>query len=37
VRCASRSSSMEYANAGQAIRNAVSRRTTDEATRTPIE
>src|ERR687891_1461807 len=37
VRRASRSSSIEYANAGQASRNAVSRRAIADAIRTPTE
>ena len=37
VRRASRSSSIEYANAGQARRNAVSRSAIAEAMRTPTE
>ncbi len=37
VRRASPSSSMEYANAGQAMRNAVSSSTIADATRTAIE
>ena len=37
VRFASRSSSIEYANAGQAVRNATSSSTIADAMRTPIE